>query len=393
MLFADMLKKITPYVLMLCALMAYLPIKYGDIPMYVATVLFLHALYKRQITFPDDVKGYFLAFGVWAGAMLVCSFTSCDAVSSFKAWLNWFVWRPLPCLLMLCAALTIKWNKAVLSSLTLMFMVIAVAIIYKGFVTGQRAGGIFTTSPMIEAGYMMLFIPLSLITFYDERIFGKYRLVAGVLSGVASVAMLFNQTRGTWIAVGVTAIVIVWRYWHWNKINKVFTLILLVIPLLVVVMKPSLLNRWTSDINHFNNIARVRIWTAAYNMWRDYPMFGIGFRQFAPNYQKKYILSTATNSEKVLEHAHNSYMHMMAEGGTIGLFAFLLCFGYFLRQSWKDYKKYEDPYSFAIFCITMSLMLRGLTEYDFAHTHVMKCYWMLMGGLLALHVQAKQLKE
>lgn len=388
----EWLTKTTPYVLMMCAAMAYFPIKYGDMPMYVATALFLFAVYKRQIVLPQEIRGYFIAFGIWAAAMLVCSFTSCDAISSLKVWPNWFIWRPLPCLLMLCAALTMEWNKRVLAALVLMFMVIALAVIYKGIVTGQRSGGSFTTNSMIEAGYMTLFIPMLLVIFYDERIIGKWRWVSGIMSIIAFIAMFFNQSGGTWISVGVTMLVIMSYYWQRNKLNKIFTAVMVLVPILLLLAHPGLFNRWTMDMNHFNNVARVRIWTAAYGMWRDYPVVGVGFRQFAPNYQQKYILPTATDSEKVLEHAHNSYMHMLAEGGIIGLFAFLLCFGYFMYRSWTDYKRYDDPYSFALFCITLSLMLRGLTEYDFAHTHVMKCYWMLFGGFLALHLQERRLK-
>lgn len=74
----------------------------------------------------------------------------------------------------------------------------------------------------------------------------------------------------------------------------------------------------------------------------------------------------------------------MLAGGAVGLFAFLLCFGYVFVYSWRDWKKNRNPYALMIFVGTLALMIQGLTERNVGNSVVMNLYWLFLGICLAL---------
>jgi O-antigen ligase len=81
----------------------------------------------------------------------------------------------------------------------------------------------------------------------------------------------------------------------------------------------------TAEVNdtNFAVIERMAHWEAALTMWRDHPWLGVGIGNY-PVVYGDYALGRWLDP---LGHAHNYYLNIAAEAGTVGLLAFLLLLG------------------------------------------------------------------
>jgi O-antigen ligase len=71
---------------------------------------------------------------------------------------------------------------------------------------------------------------------------------------------------------------------------------------------------------NFATVERVAHWWAGWRMWEDHPWTGIGIGNYAtayPNYN-------LAGWDDPLGHAHNFYINMGAEAGTLGFAAYLI---------------------------------------------------------------------
>jgi len=80
---------------------------------------------------------------------------------------------------------------------------------------------------------------------------------------------------------------------------------------------------------------RLAIWERSYRIFQDHPVFGIGFGNFGPHYQKQLEASDG----KVLGHAHNDFLNVLVAAGLFGLAAFLFFWKVLLFRIWEGLKK------------------------------------------------------
>lgn len=79
---------------------------------------------------------------------------------------------------------------------------------------------------------------------------------------------------------------------------------------------------------------RVELWDHAINLFKENPLFGIGFGAFG------YTRPTGS-----LTDTHNFYLRMLSEQGLIGIGFFLLVLGAAFRSGWKLYTTAQTPFS------------------------------------------------
>ena len=149
----------------------------------------------------------------------------------------------------------------------------------------------------------------------------------------------------------------------------------------VTALNSAATSSMVSNMRAQSNNERMLVWTSAFQMFKDNPIFGIGYGQYKNAYQNKYISPDA--KEKGLEHAHNNVLQMLATCGIVGAAAFLLLWGYLtyfsLRRWFKD-KKFEW---LLFFCVLWGLMLHGMTEFNFETSVPSKIFWYSLGLCIA----------
>ena len=80
---------------------------------------------------------------------------------------------------------------------------------------------------------------------------------------------------------------------------------------------------------NFAIVERMAHWQAGWRMFRAYPIFGVGAGNFNVAYPEFFVAPWATSQG----HAHNYYIHTLAESGIFGLLSYLLLLGAMLWEA------------------------------------------------------------
>lgn len=355
----------------------------------IGTVLCLLALigqvYTRKVFFGKDEKQLLLVYCLWAGAVLFSTFYGVEPMRWISRWANLYVWCFIAFPLMMFLPRREEGNKKSLIAGLLILTVLCGMLAYQGIVYHQRAGSIINTGIMTIGSVLSVTLPSMFICFLDERIFGKYRWFVFLAFVICNMGLLYNQTRGAWLACGLMYIVAAVLYFRRDIKITAIVLAMGFVAGLLVCGNSYISSRWTLDPNHSSNIMRVRTWTSAYQIWKDNPILGSGYRTFEKLYQNQYISPKASEEEKRLTHAHNNYLMVLAEQGIVGEIFFLFCYGTMLLYGIGEYYRFKDPYSLMITAIVAGTLIHGCTECNLDNPFFLRIYWTILGWAIYSH--------
>lgn len=365
------------------ALFSIISIPAGNIALGIATVAFLLYAYKNRNNLQIIDKTYYTAIAIFMGTMLISALASGFIGPGMKRWSDFWLWRLMPFFIMTFAIKDFISARRILSISIVGISLSALCAIYQGLGGNTRANGFFG-SPMTLAGYLCLFIPILFVLFLERKRYDIWKWIIGISLSVCCVALLFNGTRGAWLAIATVISLLLLYYLIQKEKMAVFILCGLLIVGVGLSQYQPFTNRVASitDTKNQSNAERFLIWNSALHMFEDHPVLGVGLGQYKDNYQKKYISPEA--KEPKLEHAHNNFMQMLAESGIVGFGGFVILISGLIGYSFKRFFKNKNPYALMMCASTLALVLQGLTEYNFGNSAVMKCFWLLQGCLLVL---------
>jgi O-antigen ligase len=219
-----------------------------------------------------------------------------------------------------------------------------------------------------------LILPLSLmllVLWWHERRW--WQLTAGSL---ATVTLLLTFTRSVWLGWIVAAFVVLLA----SRVRLAFYA-LPVLILFVTFLPIDLFSRLIStfDMKQESNFDRIRMLEAGVEMIRDFPLLGVG----PANVKEVYAIYRKPDAPRVRPpHLHNNFVQLWAERGILGLGAYLVLLGLFLRECLRGRHGPQRKWSDAGLAIVVSLTVAGLFEFNFGDTEV----FYLMLNLFALVV-------
>lgn len=190
------------YTLPICvfAFISFVSIALGNITLGLATLFFLFYVKKHQIAVPEEYKGYFLAIAGFVGALLISALFSGDIKLGLKTWADMRIWRMMPFVIIILSIHDSLSTKKVFG-ISMLGMCLGIAcLIYQGLSGDRRAAGFFG-HPMTFAGYLSMYLPIFLVCFLDAKVFKKYNWLTGLAFFAGCAALIFNGTRGAWLAV------------------------------------------------------------------------------------------------------------------------------------------------------------------------------------------------
>lgn len=365
--------------------LSFITLAGGNILLGLSTLFFFIYIYKNKdnLVINSEIKQLASVIGFFLLTMLLSALFSGDLGKGLKNWADLWIWRMMPFMIMVLALNGEDKAKHVMTAALLGIAIGFACIIYQGMHGNFRAPGFFG-NPMTFGGYLCVYLPLILISFLDNNVLVKNRVVAGVLFLLGFAALIINGTRGAWVALAPVFIILMGYYGLKNKKLLAICLVFLVIAGGILSTSKNFTYRLRTSIKHTDTSTRERyaIWESAFNMFKDHPLLGVGLGQYKDNYQKKYILKKA--KYKKLTHAHNNVMQMLAENGIVGCAGFLTLVFYIFGKNISDFIKRRCPYSLIIASSTFALFVQGLTEYNFGNSAVMKSYWLLLGCMLVM---------
>lgn len=224
----------------------------------------------------------------------------------------------------------------------------------------------------------------------------KKRVVSIVLSIIFIISLLFTLTRGAWIAlvIGICVITAIRDRRILISIIILSSIFLIVAPYFI----PDIyVNRFMSifDIKHNKgNITRLNLWRSALLIYKDHWINGIGLNNFSKvvklePYFHESMISTS--------HAHNNFLQIAAETGSIGLTSFLLLFYVIIKKLYIFYQSTTNHNLKLFFLGTLGVIVvyltHGLTEYILNDRFTGRLVWFILGISIVLARRKKLLSE
>lgn len=360
--------------LCLYALSSSTSIAVANIGISLASLFALLRNLKQPLSINLD-KGLGSVLFLFLSTMLLSAIFSPEPdVGLLRLWA--YIYRMFPLFLVV---MFVKEKKQIIKLILLMGISMLISgsyAIWQG-VQGDYRVAAFTSNAMIFAGFLIQLIPLYfLIIQGNVSKWVKFTILFTLFLSV--LALVLNGTRGAWLAVVAT--LLIYMIMHIKKQKK---LVLVCMVFLVVVgaifsQNPLLQDRLYSmtDITNQSNSERVFLWKSAVQMFVDKPFFGVGLGRFEKVYLENYISPFA---KERLGHAHNNFMHILAENGIVGLLGFLVLFSYIVIDSYTKYRTQKHLWGGVVFFVTISLLIQGLTEFNFGDSAVIRMYWFILG--------------
>jgi len=366
---------------LLCAFSLFCSLSNGltNVALGLICPLFLYRLYLGQVDWRSVIRahpGIMACIGAFITSTFLSTLISPEFTKGFMIFLNYSVYRMLP------FAITLLWVREKKQLLLLIGLFVFSVFANNLLTIGQallapdtmnrRFYGVL--NPMAQAGLLSAMIPF-LFLILARRAGGRFQPLIPVLLIVAVAALLFNGTRGAWLAVAITTpITLAFAVQDWKR-YLAGILTALVLGTAIFSLTPSFRARLATlgQMDFQSNSERVLMWKSAYHMFEDHPLLGIGVGHYSKAYKTKYILPEAR--ERRQGHAHSNPMQMLAERGALGFTVFSVMWGYFMYFGLSGWRRTRQTAYLAFFAIVLGVMLQGLTEYNLGTVVVSKCYW------------------
>jgi O-antigen ligase len=172
------------------------------------------------------------------------------------------------------------------------------------------------------------------------QLYQRAALSAGLLGASAAILAGIGTSfsRGAWLGTAGGLLVTTWLYHRRARILLIAAGSLLVLAALggrLDVLPGTLNERLTSIVDEvrpfdassaviaeesFSTVERMAHWQAGWHMFRDHPALGVGVGNFNVRYDDYYVREEFRFTRG---HAHNYYIHRLAETGIIGLSVYL----------------------------------------------------------------------
>ena len=169
-------------------------------------------------------------------------------------------------------------------------------------------------SPNDFANYIILFMPVFLALLMLKNTYLRYRILAGTLFLILTFCLIFSYTRAAWF--GFLAGML---FFSFLQSKKLFAFFLVIIICGVFLLPASVKNR-LKQIDSMEKVTanhRIALWKESISIVEDWPILGTGLNTYTivgPHYK--------IHPQGGI-YPHNSYLHMSAEIGLLGLAAFL----------------------------------------------------------------------
>jgi O-antigen ligase len=217
----------------------------------------------------------------------------------------------------------------------------AIYLIIMSFLIGKRAFG-FAGIMYVDLVGIGIIIAFSSLLFFK-----KFRFLFGIVTVLLIIALLFTQTRNSWISTGLVLLMLTVYYTIKNKkfkipdVYSVKKLVLVVLSIIVIISivgitNPNVFSRVSETKSQsteelavtmdFGSLAtRFFIWKIAYSVFEANPIIGTGFHSF------RFISYDYSNLDPFLYDTfvknltpHTTILALLADTGIMGFLGFVI---------------------------------------------------------------------
>jgi O-antigen ligase len=273
-----------------------------------------------------------------------------------------------------------------------------------GSVNAVRAFGTFSES-IVFAQYLL--VPLSIVgalAIYSRNSF-RTLMLSGAF-GLGVIALIFSLSRGAWGSFLIASSIMLWL--------RLPRMVLPYLALWPMVAVGAIIGYWDSIVKVLpaEVVARAEAfgvdfqqgrslgWSAAWNIFVDHPLFGVGLRNLfhiLPLYEPEAlgdIFWTSTVGKSGAEsfgvghvHVDNFYMTSLAELGLVGMLPLVWVLATALRQSYANFRDAPPdlkPYALGLFGGLVGMLLSAASAYGYSDHRLALLLWMMLAMIVVL---------
>lgn len=213
----------------------------------------------------------------------------------------------------------------------------------------------------------------------------------------ALIAAVLSGSRGPLLALPFLSFLLLYLMPYYRKLVAYFFILFgLIIFITYVFFGQDILrlNDALADLvamgmgNTNNSIGiRTQVWQAAVQLFKENPLFGIGYGEFS-NVVTLRQKELAISQSAVGYHAHNDYLQLLAEMGVLGLISILFLF---VGSVFLVFKRTTELLPrISVLAITVCWLIFGLTQVQLAHQRVVAFELIALVFCLALAKNTKK---
>ncbi|WP_336838264.1 O-antigen ligase family protein [Sphingobacterium siyangense] len=228
----------------------------------------------------------------------------------------------------------------------------------------QKIAGLFC-NPALFGCFMAIGACLSINIILETRSRSvKYFNLSLFIIIVAG--LVVSCSRTAWIAAFIPSTLIILSQYFKGKLDVRNALLLVTVLLIATIGVSFLYKMNTASIE-----GRMLIWKIGWSMFKDHPVFGMGYGKFYTeygNYQADYFLSVTRPEEEILTASMNYYtfnepLNLFIEEGIIGGLLFMILIGYSIFRALRFNDKKYKSVKVAMLSIMAVLIISGLFSY------------------------------
>lgn len=264
-----------------------------------------------------------------------------------------------------------------------------------------RSRASFSTSNGFAA-WLIVVIPLFLgFLALGKGLSKKLKFLLSILVILLLICLLATYARGAWLGF-VIGILFMFFYLFKNlKLKTKLLLLFFSVGLLAVfLILPHSLKSKITAIGRLNfrsyvtineriksfikieeggsNLVRLRLWSEALRITRDFPLVGCGLNTYA----------TVAKGYKSFDqggiYPHNSYLHMSAETGLLGLFAFLFVLSIFFKTGIRRLNKVNDMLILGLLSGVLAFLVQSFSDDLLYSLQLVVLFWYMLGLTIAV---------
>jgi O-antigen ligase len=258
---------------------------------------------------------------------------------------------------------------------------------YSGYVGRPRMTGPYAT-PNPYAQVLVLIFIIALDRMWNERKL-ILRVFAGTAAAITALAMIYTDSRGGFADLVFTLLI----FFVFNRPSLLSLLITFVIGIGLFQLLPSNYTNRISTLTELNPFAqtdtgikdesfrgRTSENLAAWRMFLDHPIFGVGLNNYAEHYQE-YSREIGLDNRREARDPASLYLQLLADQGLIGTFVFLTLVYFVFVNLLKGHSNFkalrmndEMKITAALFAALAGYMFMSLYRNN-AYTNV---FWVLI---------------
>ncbi|MFZ5559576.1 MAG: O-antigen ligase family protein [Patescibacteria group bacterium] len=187
------------------------------------------------------------------------------------------------------------------------------------------------------------------------------------------IILFFTKSFGAWL--GVLGALIFWLtvYLFRTKNKKIILFFLALTLILIVILVYFKIN---SDQGRRSFNSRLEIWQKAWQVFRDYPVIGIGpgtFQDYFPAYPRWGV-----------PQPHNLYLAFLLQTGIIGFIGFIWLLAWFFWMGFKIYNLKFTIFTIIVMSAMIYILVHGLVDTTYWKNDLSVMFWLIIGMMVVL---------